>query len=148
MRRGFDYGCANVVRCRPPENRKPTKAEIDNCLPLLADTISSAKPKVVLAVGDTAAKIFFENSVRGRALSLWEKIGYLKANGYCPRSWLCYGSVMDMHWPFGTKLMVMPHTSPLAWNRNAPDGRKWSVVGAGVIAELGRWCQASSPPEP
>jgi DNA polymerase len=28
----------------------------------------------------------------------------------------------------------MPHTSPLAWNRKAPDGTKWSEVGARQIA--------------
>ena len=136
MRRGYDYGCANVVRCRPPENRRPTRTEIEACLPLLADTISSAKPQVVLAVGDTAAQVFFE---KDRTLGLLQKIEYLKARDYCPRDQLRYGEILDMRWPYGTKLAVMPHTSPLAWNRNTPDGRKWSAVGADVIAELGRW---------
>lgn len=28
----------------------------------------------------------------------------------------------------------MPHTSGLAWNRTAPDGRKWSEIGAAQVA--------------
>ncbi|WP_312261253.1 uracil-DNA glycosylase family protein [Candidatus Igneacidithiobacillus taiwanensis] len=30
MKRGRDYGCANIVRCRPPGNRKPSADEIRN----------------------------------------------------------------------------------------------------------------------
>ena len=133
LRRGYDYGCANVVRCRPPDNRKPTKLEIEACLPKLAETISTSKPQVVLAVGDTAAQVFMG---KHHNFGLLQKIQYLKENAYCPRSLLSYGSVLDMKWPYGTRLFVIPHTSPLAWNRNAPDGRKWAEVGAEQIRRM------------
>lgn len=124
--RGYEYGCANVVRCRPPDNRKPISAEIQACLPFLSELLTKAKPAVVLAVGDTAAAAFFQNR---RGLSLGQKIQALQESDHCPRAFLEYGSLLDMRWPFGSKLVVMPHTSPLAWNRNAPDGRKWSEIG-------------------
>lgn len=123
LRRGYDYGCANIVRCRPPDNRRPTKAEITNCLPYLAEVISTAKPKAVFAVGDTAARAF-----TGK-LGLMENIDRLHHAGQCPRQFFERGSVLDMKWPYGTKLFITPHTSPLAWNRNAPDGRRWSKIG-------------------
>ena len=130
LRRGYDYGCANVVRCRPPENRRPTKGETANCLPYLAEVISTVKPKVVLAVGDTAAQVFMGKT------GLMENIGWLHHANQCPRQFFERGSVLDMKWPFGTRLFIMPHTSPLAWNRNAPDGRKWSEVGREQISRM------------
>lgn len=32
LSRGYDYGCANIVRCRPPDNRRPTADEVWNCV--------------------------------------------------------------------------------------------------------------------
>lgn len=126
LRRGYDYGCANVVRCRPPDNRRPTRDEIGHCLPNLVEVISKTKPKAVLAVGDTAAQALTENR---SDFGLLQKIKYLVENACCPRGLFDSGSVLDMKWPYGTRLFVIPHTSPLAWNRNAPDGRKWSEIG-------------------
>ena len=123
LRRGFDYGCANIVRCRPPENRRPTKTEIGNCLPYLAEILSRSKPRAVLAIGGTAARVFMGKS------GLRESMDRLHHADQCPRRFLGYGSILDMKWPYKTNLFIMPHTSPLAWNRNAPDGRKWSEIG-------------------
>jgi uracil-DNA glycosylase family 4 len=36
LERNRDYGVANIVRCRPENNRKPDWQEITNCLPWLA----------------------------------------------------------------------------------------------------------------
>ncbi|MFN0117475.1 MAG: uracil-DNA glycosylase [Elusimicrobiota bacterium] len=47
---------ANVVKCRPPNNRPPTQAEADHCLPYLKEQINLVKPKVILLLGATAAK--------------------------------------------------------------------------------------------
>lgn len=57
LHRGYDYGCANVVRCRPPENRKPIEMEIDNCVPFLVETIIKARPQALLLVGATPTKM-------------------------------------------------------------------------------------------
>ncbi|MGC9217558.1 uracil-DNA glycosylase [Acidithiobacillus sp.] len=140
LRRGFDYGCANVVRCRPPENRKPTKAETETCLPLLVDFLEKVQPRAILLVGGTPTSIFCGTG----ALSVRIQ-QCLDGRQY---SDLAHDIVQPYLERGAPRLFAMPHTSPLAWNRNAPDGRKWSAVGADVIAELGRWHRdSSSAPE-
>jgi len=46
----------NIVKCRPPENRLPQFDEIAACLPFLYRQIELVKPKVILAMGGTAAQ--------------------------------------------------------------------------------------------
>lgn len=46
----------NVVKCRPPENRLPQYDEIAACVPYLHRQIDLVKPKVILAMGGTAAQ--------------------------------------------------------------------------------------------
>jgi len=46
----------NVVKCRPPENRLPQYDEIAACMPFLYRQIELIKPKVILAMGGTAAQ--------------------------------------------------------------------------------------------
>lgn len=47
---------ANIVKCRPPGNRKPFPDEATSCLPYLHRQIALVKPKVLLALGGTAAE--------------------------------------------------------------------------------------------
>ena len=49
------YIC-NVVKCRPPENRTPQYDEVAACLPYLHRQLELIKPKVILAMGATAAQ--------------------------------------------------------------------------------------------
>lgn len=49
------YIC-NVVKCRPPENRAPQFDEIAQCVPYLFRQIDLVRPKVILAMGGTAAQ--------------------------------------------------------------------------------------------
>ncbi len=46
----------NVVKCRPPSNRKPQQDEVDACVPYLYRQIELIKPAVILATGGTAAE--------------------------------------------------------------------------------------------
>lgn len=46
----------NVVKCRPPDNRLPQFDEIAACLPYLYRQIELVNPKVILAMGNTAAQ--------------------------------------------------------------------------------------------
>ena len=46
----------NVVKCRPPENRLPQYDEIAACLPYLYRQLELVRPKVILAMGGTAAQ--------------------------------------------------------------------------------------------
>lgn len=47
---------ANVVKCRPPRNRAPLPDEREACLPYLHRQIALVRPKVLLALGSTAAE--------------------------------------------------------------------------------------------
>lgn len=51
-----DVYIANVVKCRPPENRNPEPDEIASCEPFLFRQIETIKPKVIVALGSFAAK--------------------------------------------------------------------------------------------
>lgn len=46
---------ANILKCRPPNNRDPLPAEVNLCTPFLQKQIALIKPKVLLAVGRIAA---------------------------------------------------------------------------------------------
>lgn len=46
---------ANVVKCRPPGNRTPAPDEMATCLPFLQEQLEIVKPKVICALGKTAA---------------------------------------------------------------------------------------------
>ncbi|HET6655137.1 MAG TPA: uracil-DNA glycosylase [Gammaproteobacteria bacterium] len=50
-----DVYIANIVKCRPPENRNPHPDEMASCAPYLARQIALIRPKVILAVGKIAA---------------------------------------------------------------------------------------------
>ena len=47
---------ANVIKCRPPENRNPEQDEVDTCEPFLFGQIDIIKPKVIVALGTFAAR--------------------------------------------------------------------------------------------
>ena len=47
---------ANIVKCRPPGNRTPERDECETCSPFLMRQIRVIRPKVIVALGATAAK--------------------------------------------------------------------------------------------
>ena len=47
---------ANVVKCRPPQNRKPLPDEIAACSPYLERQVGLIRPAVLVALGATAAE--------------------------------------------------------------------------------------------
>jgi uracil-DNA glycosylase family 4 len=66
-----DAYIANIVKCRPPGNRTPERDECDTCSPFLMRQIAVVKPKVIVALGATAAKTLLAMSssmmqLRGR----------------------------------------------------------------------------------
>ena len=46
----------NIVKCRPPNNRTPMPDEEANCMPYLSRQLEIIRPKVICALGGTAAK--------------------------------------------------------------------------------------------
>lgn len=50
-----DVYIANILKCRPPENRDPTPEEVALCTPFLNQQIALIQPRLLLAVGRVAA---------------------------------------------------------------------------------------------
>ncbi len=51
-----DVYIANVIKCRPPQNRNPEPDEVDTCEPFLFRQIEIIKPKVIVALGKFGAQ--------------------------------------------------------------------------------------------
>ena len=51
-----DVYIANVIKCRPPQNRNPEQDEVETCEPFLFRQIDTIKPKVIVALGTFAAR--------------------------------------------------------------------------------------------
>ena len=97
---GRDQGVyiANVVKCRPPENRNPTAEESGACMPYLDRQIALAAPRLLVALGRVAA---------GRLLESDQPIARLRQR---------------LHDRAGTPLIVTYHPAYLL--RNPADKRK------------------------
>ncbi|MFO0981786.1 MAG: uracil-DNA glycosylase [Planctomycetota bacterium] len=55
-RRREDVYIANVVKCRPPQNRTPEPDEIGSCLPYLQEQIRLVRPRLICTLGAPATK--------------------------------------------------------------------------------------------
>jgi DNA polymerase len=65
---------ANIIKCRPPENRRPEKDEIAQCEPYLQKQIEIIKPAFILALGLTAVNTLFKKNhqmqdIRGKVMN-------------------------------------------------------------------------------
>ena len=52
---------ANVIKCRPPQNRNPEADEVETCQPFLFSQIDAIKPQVIVALGAFAAQTLLES---------------------------------------------------------------------------------------
>ena len=62
---------ANIIKCRPPENRNPHVDEITSCLPFVKRQIQLVKPELILLIGGVASKALLDTQegvgkLRGR----------------------------------------------------------------------------------
>ena len=55
LKRGNGVYIANIVKCRPPDNRTPAADEIAQCLPYLHRQIELIQPKMIVALGKVAS---------------------------------------------------------------------------------------------
>ena len=106
-----DVYIANVIKCRPPENRNPEPDELDACRPFIRRQIELIKPKVIVTLGKFALQSLME---RGYAITA--------ARG----TWLEYNGIK-----------VMPTYHP-AYLLRTPAAKKdvWQDMKQ-VMAELG-----------
>ena len=51
-----DVYIANVIKCRPPQNRNPEPDEVETCEPFLFQQVDIIKPKVIVALGKFGAQ--------------------------------------------------------------------------------------------
>lgn len=51
-----DVYICNIVKCRPPEDRKPEPDEIEACMPFLERQFAAIEPTVIIALGNGAAQ--------------------------------------------------------------------------------------------
>ena len=54
---------ANVLKCRPPDNRNPAPEEIAQCAPYLHRQVALLRPKIILAMGRFAVQALLADSV-------------------------------------------------------------------------------------
>jgi len=54
----------NVVKCRPPQNRKPKPEEVKESIPILIEELDIIKPKVVVLLGDTAVRAMLDKNYK------------------------------------------------------------------------------------
>lgn len=109
------YVC-NIIKCRPPQNRRPEPQEIAECIPYLHEQIASVSPKVIVAMGNTAVSALLGTS-----------IGITKLRG----QWKLYKGAVP----------VMPTYHPSYLIRSGPQQREakaqaWEDLKA-VLAHLG-----------
>jgi uracil-DNA glycosylase len=62
---------ANIIKCRPPNNRTPERDECETCSPFLMRQVATIKPRVIVALGAVAAKTLLAindsmSNLRGR----------------------------------------------------------------------------------
>jgi len=53
-----DCYITNIVKCRPPNNRKPSSEEVQSCIPWLDKQIDFLDPKIIVLAGSTAVESF------------------------------------------------------------------------------------------
>jgi DNA polymerase len=106
-----DVYIANVVKCRPPENRNPEPEELDACRPYIRRQVEIIQPKVIVTLGKFALQSLTEKSY-----------GITATRG----QWLEYNGVK-----------VMPTYHP-AYLLRTPSAKKdvWADMKL-VLAELG-----------
>jgi DNA polymerase len=67
-----DVYICNIVKCRPPENRKPEKDEVAACRQFVERQIDAIRPRVICALGATAAETMLETKESmGRLRGRW-----------------------------------------------------------------------------
>ncbi len=55
-----DIYIGNVLKCRPPDNRNPSREEIETCKPYLLRQIEIISPKIVGSLGNFATRVLTE----------------------------------------------------------------------------------------
>lgn len=52
-----NYAIINIVKCKPPNNRKPLQSEIRSCFPYFVKQVKELNPRLIVALGATASSV-------------------------------------------------------------------------------------------
>jgi uracil-DNA glycosylase family 4 len=70
---------ANVLKCRPPENRNPEPDEVEACLPYLREQIRLIAPRVIVTLGSFATQAILETDLSiGRLRGRFHPLGPIR----------------------------------------------------------------------
>ncbi len=97
---------ANMVKCRPPNNREPLPEEMDACYPYLMEQLRLIRPKLICALGRVAAKgLLKTNSSLGKLRGRWHEFrGMQVLVTYHPAALLRFPSYKKDTWEDMKKL--------------------------------------------
>jgi uracil-DNA glycosylase len=95
-----DVYIANVVKCRPPENRTPEKDEVATCLPFLLRQLTAINPKVIVCLGNVAAQAL---------------LGTHKSISHFRGQWLDFRGARLLATYHPAYLLRNPHAKPEVW---------------------------------
>lgn len=100
-----DVYIANILKCRPPENRNPLPSEIKAHTPWLIEQIKEIKPKVICSLGNYATKFFLANG----EVDKMDKISGITN---------VHGKIKEMEF-HGVKIVLIPlfHPAAIIYNR-------------------------------
>ena len=70
---------ANIVKCRPPNNRAPKPEEMEACMPYLRQQIALIRPAIMIGMGATAIKgLLGKTAGITRLRGTWQEYGGIK----------------------------------------------------------------------
>ena len=115
------YVC-NIIKCRPPGNRRPTPAETEACIPYLHDQLANIKPKVIVALGNTAV-----------ASLLGTKIGITKLRG----EWKLYRGTTLVMPTYHPSYLIRPSANQAQSKREAWEDLQKVMKEVGLARKKG-----------
>lgn len=120
-----DMLIANVVKCRPPENRKPRKEEAAACIPFLRRQIALVKPAVIILLGATALE---HMDPRKRDFSMAKEAGrFFTLEDYPGIQWMVLYHPAALLYDAGLKPAMWEHAKAL---KQFLEGRGLMPAGA------------------
>jgi DNA polymerase len=111
-----DVYICNILKCRPPDNRRPTPEESETCISYLHEQLALVRPKVIVTLGNTAV-----------AALLGTKLGITKLRG----QWKLYRGATLVMPTYHPSYLIRPSAQQAEAKRQA-----WEDLQA-VMRELG-----------
>lgn len=109
------YVC-NIIKCRPPGNRRPEPEETNACIPYLHEQLAVIDPKVIVALGNTAVGTLLDT-----------KLGITKVRG----NWKLYKGRIPVMPTYHPSYLIRPSAQQAEAKKQA-----WEDLQA-VMKELG-----------